>query len=133
MKCNKIKIRSVYLSVIKSNIIKYKQTCQWINVDKLYCIPRERESERERALYLCSAERSQIKKGRLKTRGGRRKWFFLHFWDSFGSIFLEKAQIIHKRRYLRYRAKLQSNSKILFTAGMLDGVWSNVHKVKQHY
>lgn len=46
MKCNKIKIRSVYLSVIKCNIIKYKHKCQWTVLH-----PSARE--KKRALYLC--------------------------------------------------------------------------------
>lgn len=93
----------------------------------------QREKESKERSTLRRAERSQIKRTERRPEGGRRIWGFLHFWDSFGSISSRKLHHPWKRQYLGNRAKRWNNSQILFTAGMQEGLRSNVHAVKQQY
>lgn len=101
MKCNKIKISSVYLSVINSNIIYTKMSIDSCQTEGRQCIafPQREKQSKERST-LRRAERSKIK-GRIEDPREQKQMGFLHFWDSFGSISPRKLKHPCKRRYLR--------------------------------
>lgn len=84
----------------------------------MYCIPSERAKRGQPFLEL----REVKQKDGEKTRGGRSRWFFCTFGTHLVPFPRESSIIHERRRYLRNRAKQQNNAKILFTAGMLDGL-----------
>lgn len=88
MKCNKIKISSVYSSVINSNIIIHTQKCQEIHVEKLRPDSVLHSlKERKRAQEIDPSKRCQSEiNGRTEDPREHKQVGFLHFWDLFGSI-----------------------------------------------